>query len=104
MIQTAKCRISVVKRSVNPDIIDRYMKKGMKNKEPCSKVNLGDEFLVFSEFHMPENFCHWAWADIRHDVMAVINGARFPWFEEGGMTISGCTDWFKPVLFKIEKL
>ncbi|MCK5695641.1 MAG: TIGR04076 family protein [Desulfobacula sp.] len=53
---------------------------------------------------IPENFCPWAWADIRKDIMAIANGAQFSWSKEKGMTISGCTDWFKPVLFKIEKL
>lgn len=104
MMHPPKCRVTVIKRSLNKDIIDRYMKEEMKNSNLCSMFKEGDKFLVHSEFHMPEKFCHWAWADIRNDIMAIINGARFPWFEEKEMTISGCTDWFKPVLFKIEKL
>ena len=104
MIQDAKCKITVVKRSLNQDIIDAYMKEEMKNSNLCSCLKEGDEFLVYSEFQMPENFCQWAWADIRKDIMAISNGADFFWSKEKGMTISGCTDWFKPVLFKIEKL
>ncbi|CCK79766.1 uncharacterized protein, associated with phenol catabolic genes [Desulfobacula toluolica Tol2] len=76
----------------------------MKRISLCSKFKEGDQFLVYSEFDMPDKFCHWAWADIRHDIMAVVNSVRFPWFKEKAMTISGCTDWLKPVLFKIEKL
>ncbi|MFO7667669.1 MAG: TIGR04076 family protein [Desulfobacterales bacterium] len=104
MIQHPKCKITVIKRSLNQDIIDGYMKDGMKNSSLCSIFKEGDEFLVNSEFQMPENFCHWAWADIRKDIIAIANGAQFPWLMEKGLTISGCTDWFKPVLFKIEKI
>ncbi len=99
-----KCKITVIKRSLNQDIIDTYMKKEMQNSELCSTFKEGDKFFVDSAFHMPENFCHWAWADIRKDIIAVINGAQYPWFKQKGITISGCSDWFKPVLFKIEKL
>lgn len=99
-----KCKITVIKRTLNQDIIDRYMNAGTKNSGLCSVFREDDEFLVYSEFHMPENFCHWAWADIRKDIIAIINGVQYPWFNQKGFTISGCTDWFKPVLFKIEKL
>jgi uncharacterized repeat protein (TIGR04076 family) len=104
MIQQPKCEITVIKRCLNQDIIDAYMTEEMKNHSLCSKFEEGNQFLVYSEFDMPENFCHWAWADIRNDIMAIVNGAQFTWFKEKGMTISGCTDWFKPVLFKIEKV
>lgn len=99
-----KCKITVIKRSLNQDIIDAYMNEEMKSFSLCSKFKEGDQFLVYSEFDMPDTFCHWAWADIRQDIMAIIHGAQFEWFKEKSMTISGCTDWFKPVLFKIEKL
>ena len=104
MVQDPKCKITVIKRSLNLDIIDGYMKEEMKSSNLCSKFKEGDKFMVTSEFDMPDNFCHWAWADIRKDIMAIIHGAQFSWFKEKGMTISGCTDWFRPVLFKIEKL
>jgi len=104
MTQHPKCKITVIKRSLNQDIIDGYMKDATKSSSLCSIFKEGDEFLVNSEFHMPENFCHWAWADIRKDIIAIVNGAQFPWLKEKGLTISGCTDWFKPVIFKIEKI
>jgi len=104
MIKTPKCKITVIKRSVNKDIIDTYLTEDMRNYTPCSKLKEGEEFIVYSEFDMPDNFCHWAWADIRHDILAGANGARYTWYKEEAMTISGCTDWIKPVLFKIEKI
>lgn len=104
MIKDPKCSITVIKRFLNQDIIDDYVTDDMRNYTLCSSFKEGDRFLVYSEFQMPDNFCHWAWADLRKDIIAIINGAQFPWFNQKGMTISGCTDWLKPVLFKIEKL
>ncbi len=104
MIQHQKAKITVIKRSLNQDIIDTYMKEEMKSSNLCSRFKEGDEFFVYSEFNMPENFCHWAWADIRKDILAIVNGVQYSWFKEKGITISGCSDWFKPVLFKIEKI
>ncbi len=99
-----KCKITVIKRSLNQEIIDTYLKEDMKGGGLCSSFKENDEFFVYSEFGMPENFCHWAWADIRNDIIAVINNVQYPWFKQKGITISGCSDWFRPVLFKIEKI
>lgn len=99
-----KCKITVIQRAVNKDLIDAYMSDGMKSYNRCGKFREGDEFLVHSGFNMPENFCDWAWADLRKDILSVISNATYPWLKEPNMTIAGCTDWFKPVLFKIEKL
>jgi len=104
MIVKTKCKITVIKRSLNQDVIDTYLKEDMKGKGLCSTFKEGDEFFVYSEFSMPENFCHWAWADIRKDIIAIINDVQYSWFKQKGITISGCSDWFRPVLFKIEKI
>ena len=104
MTNHAKCKITVIKRTVNQDLIDAYMKDSLKSCHPCSTFQEGDEFFVASEFNMPENFCHWAWADLRREILAIINGASYTWYRTPGMVIAGCTDWFRPVYFKIEKL
>lgn len=99
-----KCRITVLQRSVNKSLIDAYMDEKMRSYSVCSKLKDGEQFLVTSEFEMPSGFCPWAWADIRKDILSIIHGASYDWYKEKNMTIAGCTDWFKPVLFKIEKL
>lgn len=104
MPEKPKCKITVLKRTLNRDLIDAYMKDEMASYHLCGKFKEGEEFFIHSEFNMPENFCHWAWADLRKDILAIINGAQFSWFKEPNMAISGCTDWLKPVIFKIEKL
>ncbi len=100
----AKCKITVIKRTVNQDLINDYLKNSIKDSCLCSTFQEGDEFFVTSEFNMPKNFCHWAWADIRREILAVINGASYAWYREPGTVIAGCTDWFRPVYFKIESL
>jgi uncharacterized repeat protein (TIGR04076 family) len=85
-----KAKITVIKRSLNTDIIDAYMKPEMKHHALCTKVREGDEFLIYSEWDMPENFCPWAWADIRQDILAIISGAQFPWIGQKGVTGRFC--------------
>ena len=104
MMPSANCKITVIKTTVNQDLIDAYMTDSMKHSRPCSTFQEGDVFFVTSEFSMPDNFCHWAWADLRKEILAVINGVSYAWYRRPGMAIAGCTDWFRPVYFKIERL
>jgi len=53
---------------------------------------------------MPEDFCPWAWADIRGDLMMIVTGGDPPWIKQRNTTITGCTDWFRPVIFRIERI
>ena len=48
-------------------------------------------------WYPPEGFCDWAWADIRTYIGLV---------HAGGMeqTVACCTDGFRPVFFKLERL
>ena len=96
----AKVKITVAKRISNQDLIAEYG-KGM---EPlCEAVKEGEEFIS-EDFAMPAGFCPWAWADIRHDILTLMSGGNFYWVKQKGTAISGCTDWFRPVIFKIERI
>ena len=53
---------------------------------------------------MPEGFCAWAWADIRKDILTVVIGGNMPGLRQPGTIITGCTDWFRPVIFKVERV
>jgi len=53
---------------------------------------------------MPKGFCSWAWADIQRDVTVLALGGDFPWVKEKGVTFSSCTDGFRPVIFKLERM
>ena len=100
-------KITVIKRTVNHDIIEEYMKEEFQsNFIPCSRFEDGQEFLVKSEnrFRPPEGFCEWAWADIRHDILSLAYGRDVPHMKDKNMNIGGCTDWYRPVYFKIERI
>lgn len=97
-----KCKITVVKRMVNRDLVEAYLDVDGEFVA-CERFVEGQEFMIEEPFVMPEGFCAWAWADIRGDIMTVFAGGDLPWMKQRGMTITGCTDWFRPVIFKVER-
>jgi uncharacterized repeat protein (TIGR04076 family) len=98
-----KCKITVLKKMLNQDLAEAYLDlEGVF--VACDALEEGQEFLVEKAFQMPEGFCAWAWADIRHDLMTVFVGGDPPWMKQRGTVITGCTDWFRPVIFKAERI
>lgn len=98
-----KCKITVLKRMVNQDLADEYLDDAGEFKA-CDRFSEGQEIIVEHPFVMPEGFCHWAWADIRSRIASIAAGADPPWIKQRGTIIAGCTDWFKPVIFKVERI
>jgi uncharacterized repeat protein (TIGR04076 family) len=98
-----KCKITVLKRMVNQDLVDAYLEVEGEFKA-CEHFSDGQEIIVEHPFGLPEGFCPWAWADIRGEIMTIIAGGDLPWIKQRGTTIAGCTDWFRPVIFKIERI
>ena len=96
----ANVKVTVVKKLTNKDLIDRY---GKNVKPQCELFNVGDEFIV-KDSSMPEGFCGWAWADIQRDVAVLALGGNFFWVKEKGIGITSCTDGFRPVIFKLERV
>ena len=88
------CKITVLKRTLNTE-----WNKEFRNTdgEKCSIFQEGQEFIIESPWSAPNGFCHWAWADIRTFIHLVHEG-RFETF------VSCCTDGFRPVYFKIERI
>jgi len=93
-----KCKITVLKRTINQDLIDEYLDDAYQGIGPC------DCFMIDDYSGVPEGFCASAWADIRKDMLAVAMGANMPGIRQPGTIIAGCLDWFRPVIFKIERL
>ena len=105
MVNLPKCKITILKRTLNKDLVDEYIVDEYKEMGSCEKFKEGEEFIIDPMLAMvPENFCDWAWADIRRDIMMVASGAQFEGLKKPNMTIAACTDWFRPVYFKIEKI
>lgn len=99
-----KCKITVIKREFYPDLVQEYMQNPEKHPGVCETLQEGQEFIVEQPWLVPEGMCQWAWADIRKDILMVMGGGTMPGLKQPGVLISGCTDWFRPVLFRIERI
>ena len=99
------CKITVLKRTFHQDLINTYLKEGCKPQGPCGSFKEGEEFIIDpskapGEFH---NRCPWAWADVYRAILNVASGANMIGAKQPGFVIAGCNDWFRPVIFKIER-
>lgn len=100
-IQLKKCRVTVLKKTLNKDVIASFAASDMKL---CDRVEVGKEFMVEDPFSCPEGFCHWAWADIRHEIYACVLGGKRPWANPPDVAITCCTDGYRQVVFKVETI
>jgi uncharacterized repeat protein (TIGR04076 family) len=89
-----KCKITVLRKTHNKEWGLQFREM---EGEPCNIFNEGQEFVIENVWMVPEGFCPWAWADIRTFIHKVNDGAMDTF-------ISCCTDGFRPVFFKIEKM
>ncbi|MBN2461163.1 MAG: TIGR04076 family protein [Candidatus Cloacimonetes bacterium] len=101
-----KCLITVVKRTISPDLIELYLNDNYRNRGfgPCELFNEGQQFLVENANTMPPGFCAWAWVDIHRELVAVMSGGDLEWMKEKGTALTCCTDGFRPVIFKLTRL
>ena len=87
------CKLTVLRRGFEKEFADKYRDgKGAA----CPRFKDGQEFTITSHWALPAGFCEWAWGDIRTYIHDVFAGA--------GTTVACCTDGFRPVFFKIERL
>ncbi len=102
----ARCRITVVKRSLNAELAKEFIKSDV---HPCELFKDGQTFETdFSG--KPEGFCDWAWNDISKTVVTLARGGNFStdmfesWMKDDRSMITCCTDGIRPVIFKVERL
>lgn len=100
----AKCKITVIRRTINEDLINEYVSDKLRPYEQCGAYEDGQEFVVEGFPRKPKGFCDWAWTDIHRDVVAVMYGGSYPWIRQTGTAITCCTDGLRPVVFAVEKL
>ena len=95
-------RITVVKKTFNEDFVDKYT-EGVRwqPKGCCHDFEIGQEFI--SDGHMPGGFRDWAWADIQKYVMTLARGGNMVGVKPG-MFITCCTDGFRPLFYKLERI
>jgi len=64
-ISMPKCKITVLKRSLNSDLIEEYIEDIYKDIKPCEIFKDGQELIIDPNLaKVPDGFCDWAWADI----------------------------------------
>ena len=101
----AKVKITVVRRTYNEDLVDEYLSDTTRAEGYgiCSAFRDGQEFIVEGT-QMPEGFCSWAWGDIQREFLAMHAGGNLPWINQEGCGFACCTDAFRPVIFKLERI
>ena len=96
-----KCRITVLKRTIEPELAKEYSSDPQLGA--CDIYVDGQEFIL-EKPDMPEGFCSWAWADIQRDVISIMTGGNMDWVNRDGVQAVCCTDGFRPVVFKVERI
>jgi len=96
----AQVKITVLRRTLNDDFLTEC---GTHIWEPCSAFCEGQEFTVGQDANMPAGFCSWAWCDIQKYVLTLARGGDFVG-SKPGVTVACCTDGYRPVFFKIERI
>ncbi len=102
-------KITVLKRELFKEIVDTYSNLDIKK---CGMFKDGQEFIAGIN-SMPDGFCNWAWNDISKMVLALFTGGKFDqeafsgwngWMKQDNTAIACCTDGFRPVVFKLERI
>jgi uncharacterized repeat protein (TIGR04076 family) len=101
----ASCKITVLKCTFHQDLFDAFATaEAAQQAGPCPLFQEGQEFVLDLPWAIPEGFCNWAWADMRPCVYAACLGADLPGAKSSGTFITCCTDGFRPVIFKVERV
>jgi uncharacterized repeat protein (TIGR04076 family) len=95
----AKIKITVLRRTRHEDLLARY---ATHIWEPRERLSEGQEFVAEGA-NMPLGFCSWAWCDIQKYVLTLARGGDFIG-SRPGVTVACCSDGFRPVIFKLERL
>jgi uncharacterized repeat protein (TIGR04076 family) len=100
----SKCKITVLRRGLDRELISEFLDESCGDMKRCGTFEDGQEFIVDEVHTPPDGFCSWAWADIRHVITRVAAGGDFPSMRSAGVAVACCTDLFRPVVFKIERM
>ncbi len=91
--QTKGVRITVLKHAVQTEF-QKYRGSEIK---PCTVVQDGQQFVAEQPWNKPQGMCDWAWADIRVYLPFLFAG-------QWEQTVACCSDGFRPVFFRLERL
>ena len=97
-----KCRITVMKRAIHTDLIEKYENP---IEHPC-EMQIGQVFIT-NGWEKPEGFCNSAWESMSHFVMTLSHGGENfydGWMKNPKSAMISCNDGFRPVSYYIEAL
>lgn len=95
----AEVKVSVLRRLRHDDLLEENAESMW---QACQRLETGQEFVA-KHGNMPDGFCSWAWADIQKYVMTLARGGNFVGVKHGRF-VTCCTDGFRPVIFKLERI
>ena len=95
----ADVKITILKKHLHEDLLTDYAEEIW---QPCDLFEIGQEFIVH-QMQMPRGFCSWAWVDIQGYIMTLSRGGNM-FGVKPGTFITCCTDGFRPVIFKLERI
>lgn len=100
-----KCRISVLKRTYQPELAKEY---GCENLGPCETMREGMTWET--DFGKPDGLCDEAWKAMHHYVFTLAHNKGSEtffddsWIRTPGVAVCCCNDGLRPVIFKIEAI
>lgn len=98
-----KCRITVLKTTLDKELAEEY---GVAGLSRCPAHEKGQ--VYYANHAKPEGLCDEAWKAIYQYVFALSHGAGEglfyfgDWIRRPGVAICSCNDGLRPVIFKIE--
>jgi uncharacterized repeat protein (TIGR04076 family) len=106
-IKNRKCKITVLKRELYPDLQEKYLADPKSGK--CPYFHEGQEFIVENDdfFRMLNGkFCSEAWDCISRYIYAALQGGSIMrgWTNDDKVMITCCNDGTRPVIFKLERI
>lgn len=105
-MERRKARVTVIKKMANLKVREQHAAgfdpTDPRHELPCQFLEEGQSWVVGSQ--APDDFCHWAWADIHKDIVMIQCGGNPDYIRPSNTMISCCCDGFNPVVFKIERL
>ena len=105
-----KIKITVMKKVFHSDLVEQLSDTPQTwrdnslgpNPKCCHSLKIGQEFISDGT-HMPKGFPDPAWVDINKYVYMLSRGGNMLGSKQG-VTMTNCTDGFRPVTFKLERL
>ena len=97
-IESHSIKITVTKKLFHKDLVEEYA-ANPASWSPCTHFEVGDIFITDKNrpWDIPAGFCAWAWADIQKIVYGMARGGQ-------DVFVTCCTDGYRPVIFKLEKI